>query len=50
MSRAVDETGAMQPTLDQFKAERLPANDYRNNYVRSWRVADDGHVFFASGC
>jgi sulfane dehydrogenase subunit SoxC len=50
MSRAVDETGAMQPTLAQFTAERLPANDYRNNYVRSWRVADDGHVFFASGC
>jgi sulfane dehydrogenase subunit SoxC len=50
MSRAVDETGATQPTLDEFRAARTSANDYRNNYVRAWRVTPGGQVFFASGC
>jgi sulfane dehydrogenase subunit SoxC len=50
LSRATDETGATQPTLEAFNAERPPANDYRNNYVRAWRVTADGKVFFASGC
>jgi sulfane dehydrogenase subunit SoxC len=50
MSRAVDETGAIQPTLDEFRAARTPGNDYRNNYIRAWRVTPDGQVFFASGC
>jgi sulfane dehydrogenase subunit SoxC len=50
MSRAVDETGDVQPTLDAFRAERTAGNDYRNNYVRAWRVGTDGQVAFASGC
>jgi sulfane dehydrogenase subunit SoxC len=50
MSRAVDETGAVQPTLEAFRESRLPANDYRNNYIRAWRVQANGRIFFASGC
>jgi sulfane dehydrogenase subunit SoxC len=50
MSRASDETGAVQPTLDPFKSTRGLGNDYRNNYVRVWRVRSDGRVFFATGC
>jgi sulfane dehydrogenase subunit SoxC len=50
MSRARDETGAVQPTLDEFRAAVPPGNDYRNNYVRAWRVGSDGRVTFASGC
>jgi sulfane dehydrogenase subunit SoxC len=49
MSRAVDETGAVQPTLDEFLATRPPGNDYRNHFIRAWRVTSDGGVFFASG-
>lgn len=49
-SRAVDETGDTQPTLEAFRAARTPGNDYRNNYIRAWRVAPDGRVTFASGC
>ena len=47
MSRAVDETGAAQPTLAQFRAARGPATDYHFNYVRAWDVAADGQVSFA---
>ena len=46
MSRAVDETGAMQPTLAEFKAKRGPGTDYHFNYIRSWVVDGDGQVFF----
>jgi sulfane dehydrogenase subunit SoxC len=49
MSRAVDEAGNVQPTLEQFKASRPPGNDYRNNAIRAWRVAPDGQVTFATG-
>jgi hypothetical protein len=50
ISRAVDEAGGVQPTLDEFRATRPPGNDYHNNYIRVWRVIEDGHVLFASGC
>jgi sulfane dehydrogenase subunit SoxC len=46
MSRAIDETGYMQPTLAQLKAARGPGTDYHFNPIRGWRVATDGSVTF----
>jgi sulfane dehydrogenase subunit SoxC len=46
MSRAVDDTGYVQPTLAQFKAARGPGTDYHFNPIRAWRVARDGTVTF----
>jgi len=47
MSRAVDETGSVQPTLAQFRAARGAGTDYHFNHIRAWDVAADGQVFFA---
>jgi sulfane dehydrogenase subunit SoxC len=46
MSRAVDETGAVQPTLDVFKKSRGTGTDYHFNHIRTWLVAADGQVTF----
>jgi len=46
MSRAVDETGAVQPTLAEFRDRRGAGTDYHFNYVRAWVVEGDGRVFF----
>lgn len=46
MSRAVDETGYVQPTLEEFKRARGPGTDYHFNAIRSWAVAGDGAVTF----
>jgi sulfane dehydrogenase subunit SoxC len=46
MSRAVDETGAVQPTLAEFRAKRGSGTDYHFNYIRSWVVEPDGRVYF----
>lgn len=46
MSRAIDETGYMQPTLAQLKAVRGPGTDYHFNSIRAWRVSPDGTVTF----
>jgi sulfane dehydrogenase subunit SoxC len=46
MSRAVDETGAVQPTLAEFRAKRGAGTDYHFNYIRGWVVEPDGQVFF----
>ncbi len=46
MSRAVDDTGYVQPTVAQFKAARGPGTDYHFNAIRAWRVARDGAVTF----
>ena len=46
MSRAVDETGYVQPTMAQLKAVRGPGTDYHFNSIRAWRVAADGTVTF----
>ena len=47
MSRAIDETGYVQPTRAVFEAGRGPGTDYHFNYIRAWRVARDGVVTFA---
>ena len=47
MSRATDETGYVQPTLDVLMAARGPSTQYHYNNIRAWRVAADGTVTFA---
>jgi sulfane dehydrogenase subunit SoxC len=46
MSRAVDETGYVQPSMAQLKTARGPGTDYHFNGIRGWRVARDGAVTF----
>jgi sulfane dehydrogenase subunit SoxC len=47
LSRAVDETGYVQPTLDALMAARGPQTQYHYNNIRAWRVSADGTVKFA---
>jgi sulfane dehydrogenase subunit SoxC len=47
MSRAVDETGYVQPTRALFTERRGKGTDYHFNHIRAWRVARDGEVTFA---
>ncbi len=46
MSRAIDETGYVQPTLSTFRRVRGAGTDYHFNAIHTWRVEADGHVFF----
>jgi sulfane dehydrogenase subunit SoxC len=46
MSRAVDSTGAVQPTLDAFRKARGTAPGYHYNAIRTWDVAGDGSITF----
>jgi sulfane dehydrogenase subunit SoxC len=46
MSRAVDETGYVQPTTSELRAVRGPGTDYHFNGIRAWRVGRDGSVSF----
>lgn len=46
MSRAIDETGAVQPTLEVYRQARGSGTDYHFNAIRSWLVEADGRVFF----
>ena len=43
-SRAVDETGYVQPTFPQLLGERGDNSFYHNNAVQPWRVAASGEV------
>lgn len=47
MSRAVDETGYIQPTLGELMAVRGKGTFYHTNNIRAWKVQRDGQVFFA---
>lgn len=47
MSRAHDESGYVQPTVDTFRRVRGRGTDYHFNAIRSWSVARDGIVSFA---
>ncbi len=49
MSRAVDETGYMQPRLAEFQAKRGKGTDFHFNFIRAWRVLPDGSVVFGVG-
>jgi len=46
MSRAVDETGYVQPTLQQLRSARGIGTFYHFNHIRAWRVRPDGSVVF----
>ena len=43
-SRAIDETGYVQPTLRQLRAVRGTRSIYHNNMIQTWQVAADGEV------
>ncbi|HVJ59455.1 MAG TPA: sulfite dehydrogenase [Burkholderiaceae bacterium] len=43
-SRAVDETGHVQPTVRQLRAVRGTRSIYHNNKIQTWAVADNGEV------
>ena len=47
MSRAVDETGYVQPTGSELLAVRGVGTSYHMNNIRPWRVDSDGRVTFA---
>jgi len=49
MSRAVDETGYVQPTFRELAAARGTRTFYHTNNVRAWRVATGGAVTFEPG-
>lgn len=49
LSRAVDETGYVQPTYRQLVEARGARTAYHQNNIRPWRVASDGRVTFAAG-
>jgi sulfane dehydrogenase subunit SoxC len=44
-SRAVDETGFVQPTIAQLRAVRGVNGVYNNNSIQTWQVKPDGSVF-----
>ena len=46
MSRAIDETGYVQPMRDEYERARGTGTDYHFNAVRSWVVEKDGRIFF----
>jgi sulfane dehydrogenase subunit SoxC len=46
MSRAVDETGYVQPSLAAYREARGIGTDYHFNAIRAWRVDADGKVWF----
>jgi sulfane dehydrogenase subunit SoxC len=43
-SRAIDETGYVQPKINQLRAVRGTRSIYHNNAIQSWKVADSGEV------
>jgi sulfane dehydrogenase subunit SoxC len=46
MSRAYDETGYVQPSVETFRKIRGRGTDFHFNAVRSWRIERDGRVLF----
>jgi sulfane dehydrogenase subunit SoxC len=46
VSRATDQSGAVQPTVDEFRKVRGDAPGYHFTAIRSWDVAADGTVTF----
>lgn len=43
-SRATDETGHVQPKMNQLRAVRGTRSIYHNNAIQSWKVAETGEV------
>ena len=44
-SRAIDETGYVQPTLRQLRDERGGWSIYHKNSIHTWNVTETGDVF-----
>jgi len=44
MSRAIDVTGARQPTRDEWKSRYAPTSANHYNAIQSWRIGADGSV------
>ena len=49
LSRATDETGYVQPTIQQLWEARGPSTSYHNNQQRAWKIARTGEVTFGLG-
>jgi sulfane dehydrogenase subunit SoxC len=43
-SRAIDETGYVQPTKDQLRAARGENSIYHNNGIQTWQVRENGET------
>jgi sulfane dehydrogenase subunit SoxC len=43
-SRAMDETGYVQPKINELRAVRGRRSIYHNNAIQSWKVAASGEV------
>ena len=43
-SRAIDETGYVQPRMAELRAVRGTRSVYHNNAIQSWRVEAGGEV------
>jgi len=44
MSRAIDESGYVQPTLDQLIEARGSVSFYHNNAIQPWKISSKGEV------
>ncbi|NDA91977.1 MAG: sulfite dehydrogenase, partial [Betaproteobacteria bacterium] len=44
-SRAVDESGHIQPMMRQLRAVRGTRSIYHNNAIQSWKISETGEVF-----
>jgi sulfane dehydrogenase subunit SoxC len=49
LSRATDETGYVQPTVQQLWEARGPGTAYHQNNQRAWKIASTGEVTFGLG-
>jgi len=49
MSRAIDETGYVQPTLEQILKARGRSFQYHNNAIQPWQIESSGEVKNANG-
>jgi len=43
-SRAIDETGYVQPKINELRAVRGTRSIYHNNAIQSWKVSESGEV------
>ena len=43
-SRAIDETGYVQPKINQLRAVRGTRSIYHNNAIQSWKISESGEV------
>ncbi len=49
LSRATDETGYVQPTVEQLWEARGERTSYHQNHQRAWKIASTGEVTFGLG-